>query len=72
MEVLAVRPDIADAPDAVDLGAAERARCGGPDGHVAGEVRYRDVHFSYDGVHEVLRGLDLAIPAGATVALVGP
>ena len=51
MEVLAVRPDIADAPDAVDLGAAERARCGGPDGHVAGEVRYRDVHFSYDGVH---------------------
>ncbi len=71
MEVLAVRPDIADAPDAVDLGAAERARCGGPDGHVAGEVRYRDVHFSYDGV-QVLRGLDLAIPAGATVALVGP
>ena len=67
-----MRPDIADAPDAVDLGAAERARCGGPDGHVAGEVRYRDVHFSYDGVHEVLRGLDLAIPAGATVALVGP
>ena len=39
---------------------------------MAGEVRYRDVHFSYDGVHEVLRGLDLAIPAGATVALVGP
>ena len=72
MEVLAVRPDIADAPNAVDLNAAERARCGGPDGHVAGEVRYRDVHFSYDGVHEVLRGLDLAIPAGATVALVGP
>ena len=30
------------------------------------------MHFSYDGVHEVLRGLDLAIPAGATVALVGP
>ena len=72
MEVLAVRPDIADAPNAVDFNAAERARCGGPDGHVAGEVRYRDVHFSYDGQHEVLRGLDLSIPAGTTVALVGP
>uniref|UniRef100_UPI0022E88F2D ABC transporter ATP-binding protein n=1 Tax=Eggerthella sinensis TaxID=242230 RepID=UPI0022E88F2D len=36
------------------------------------EVRYRDVHFSYDGQHEVLRGLDLSIPAGTTVALVGP
>ena len=92
MEVLAVRPDIADAPDAVDLNAAERARrreerhAGAADGaavvfsgasadaegFVAGAVRYRDVHFSYDGEHEVLRGLDLAIPAGTNVALVGP
>ncbi len=82
MEVLAVRPDIADAPDALDLHAAERAqqktkaqagKLGGEaDGAVKGAVRYRDVHFSYDGEHEVLRGLDLAIPAGATVALVGP
>ena len=37
-----------------------------------GHVRYRDVHFSYDGEHEVLCGLDLDVPAGATVALVGP
>ena len=33
---------------------------------------YHDVRFSYDGEHEVLRGLDLDIPAGSTVALVGP
>ena len=87
MEVLAVRPDIADAPDAVDLNAAERARrrstgetgaAGLPmsaddgDGAVAGAVRYCDVRFSYDGVHEVLRGFDLAVPAGTTIALVGP
>ena len=39
---------------------------------MAGEVRYRGVRFGYDGEHEVLRGLDLAIPAGTTVALVGP
>ena len=59
-EVLAERPDIADAPGAAPLAA-------GP-----GEVRYRGVRFSYDGEHEVLHGLDLRIPAGKTVALVGP
>lgn len=41
-------------------------------GELAGAVRYRNVHFSYDGKHEVLRGLDLTVPAGKTVALVGP
>ena len=38
----------------------------------AGEVRYRDVRFSYDGVVDVICGLNLSIPAGRTVALVGP
>ena len=83
MEVLAVRPDVQDAPGAVPLAAAEAARRGSGDGEagtaaegaagaVKGAVRYRGVHFSYDGQHEVLRGLDLDIPAGTTVALVGP
>jgi subfamily B ATP-binding cassette protein MsbA len=34
-------------------------------------IRFRDVVFNY-GREEVLRGLDLEIPAGQTVALVGP
>ncbi|MFI5317553.1 MAG: ABC transporter ATP-binding protein [Myxococcota bacterium] len=34
-------------------------------------IRFRDVVFHY-GREEVLRGLDLEIPAGKTVALVGP
>jgi len=34
-------------------------------------IRFRDVTFHY-GREEVLRGLDLEIPAGQTVALVGP
>jgi subfamily B ATP-binding cassette protein MsbA len=34
-------------------------------------IRFRDVTFNY-GREEVLRGLDLEIPAGQTVALVGP
>ena len=71
MEVLAVRPDVRNRPGALPLAAAEVER-GQADGRVRGEVRYRDVRFSYDGEHEVLRGLDLAIPAGMTVALVGP
>ena len=71
MEVLAVRPDVRNRPGALPLAAAEAER-GRADGFVAGEVRSRGVRFGYDGEHEVLRGLDLAIPAGTTVALVGP
>ena len=71
MEVLAVRPDVRNRPGALPLAAAEAER-GRADGFVAGEVRYRGVRFGYDGEHEVLRGLDLAIPAETTVALVGP
>ena len=43
--------------------------CGG---EVRGAVDYRDVTFSYDGTHPVLDGLTLSIPAGTSVALVGP
>ena len=38
---------------------------------VARSIRFRDVVFHY-GREEVLRGFDLEIPAGKTVALVGP
>ena len=69
-EVLALRPDIEDAPGAIDLAEAVRARSGGA--AAPSSVRYRGVRFSYDGEREVLRGLDLDVPAGATVALVGP
>ena len=36
-----------------------------------GEIRYEGVSFSYDGEVDVVRNVDLHIPAGATVALVG-
>lgn len=60
IEVMEEVPDVRDAPGAHPL---EK----GP-----GAIRYRDVRFSYDGEEEVLRGLDLEVPAGKTVALVGP
>lgn len=72
MEVLRVRPDIEDAPGARDLDEIEREQRCDTAGQVTGEIRYDDVHFSYDGEQEVLRGLDLHVPAGSTVALVGP
>ena len=39
---------------------------------VRGEIRYDNVRFSYDEDEVVLDGLDLVVPAGETVALVGP
>ena len=59
-EILETQPDVQDAPDARPLRVC------------AGHVSYRDVRFSYDGEHDVIRGLDLDIRPGETIALVGP
>jgi ABC-type multidrug transport system fused ATPase/permease subunit len=37
-----------------------------------GRVELRDVYFEYDGTEPILRGVDLDVEAGRTVALVGP
>ncbi|MHA7176541.1 ABC transporter ATP-binding protein [Arthrobacter sp. Sr24] len=39
---------------------------------VRGEVRFENIHFAYDGGTDVLRGIDLTLPAGTTTAVVGP
>jgi ATP-binding cassette subfamily B protein len=39
---------------------------------LAGDVRVRGLDFAYPGGPPVLRGIDLSIPAGATLAIVGP
>ena len=51
---------VPDRPDGVDLG---RAR---------GDVDFEDVSFSYDGLRPALQHFSLSVPAGTTVALVGP
>jgi ATP-binding cassette, subfamily B, bacterial len=57
--VLAERPGIADPPGPVALGS------------VRGVVAFDDVRFSYPSGRPVLPGLNLTVPAGQTVALVG-
>ena len=42
-----------------------------PVARLQGEVEFRSLTFAYDGV-PVLRDIDLKVPAGATVAVVGP
>jgi ABC-type multidrug transport system fused ATPase/permease subunit len=61
-ELLDEQPEIVDRPDAVSL---ERIR---------GELRFDDVSFRYGASEDsawALRDIDLVIPAGQTVALVG-
>jgi len=59
MDVLDEEPQIVDAPAAEAL----------PE--VQGHVRFEGVRFSYGTGPEVLHGLDLEVPSGTTVALVG-
>jgi ATP-binding cassette subfamily B protein len=59
MEVLEEDPQVTDEPSASELG------------HIRGHVRFDGVHFSYGTGPEVLHGIDLDVPPGTTVALVG-
>jgi ATP-binding cassette subfamily B protein len=59
MNVMDEEPEVRDKPDAKELGRIE------------GHVRWEDVRFGYGTGPEVLHGIDLDVPAGTTVALVG-
>ena len=59
-ELLQTEPDVQDAPDATPLP------------RVDGRVRFADVTFAYEEGHPVLRGLNVEVEPGETVALVGP
>ena len=60
LEVMNTEPAVTDAPDAKELR------------NVRGEVEYRDVCFSYGNGAEVLDHVSLRVPAGGSLALVGP
>ncbi|WP_037082915.1 ABC transporter ATP-binding protein [Neorhizobium vignae] len=59
-ELIDTEPDIADAPDAVDVD------------HLKGEIAYENVSFGYSPEKPVLENVNLAIRAGETIAFVGP
>ncbi|HEY4348177.1 MAG TPA: ABC transporter ATP-binding protein [Gaiellaceae bacterium] len=59
MKVLEEEPQVTDAEDSIELP------------RLKGHVRFDDVHFTYGTGPEVIHGIDLDIPAGTTVALVG-
>jgi ATP-binding cassette subfamily B protein len=58
-ELLDEEPEIQDAPDAIELP------------RVRGDIKFEDVCFSYGGEGLAICNLDLEIPPGQTVALVG-
>jgi len=58
-DVLDEEPDVLDLPDARELAT------------IQGDVRFDNITFGYGDGPTVLHGLDLAVPAGTTVALVG-
>ena len=60
VELMRTEPTIQDAPDAVELT------------DVRGAVDVEHVSFAYAGETEVLHDVSLSVPAGETVALVGP
>ena len=60
MEILNERPTVGEAAHAVPLGP------------VAGRVEFRDVTFSYEPGHPVVRDVSLTAEPGQVVALVGP
>ncbi|SRR5579871_2253776 len=57
-EILEEQPDIRDEPSARDL-------------PVLGEIEFSDLSFAYDG-KPVLQGINLKIPCGTSMAIVGP
>jgi ATP-binding cassette subfamily B protein len=61
-EILVARPEITDAAMAPDLKTATS---------IGGAIEFRDLTFSYNGV-PVLRNINLTIPAGSSLAIVGP
>jgi len=60
LDLLASRPDVADNPDAR------------PVKNLRGAIRFRGVGFGYSADQPILNNIDLDLPAGETVAFVGP
>jgi len=59
-DLLALKPEVEDAPDAVDLT------------NVSGDIQFDGVDFFYEADRQILHNLSFDIKAGETLAIVGP
>lgn len=59
-DLLAVKPEVSDAPNAVPLAIEQ------------GAIVFDNVKFAYDPARPILKGISFTVPAGKTVAVVGP
>jgi ATP-binding cassette, subfamily B, multidrug efflux pump len=66
-EILVAQPEITDSGVAPDLALASSAQAGA----LRGEIEFRHLDFSYNGV-PVLKDINLKVPAGTSLAIVGP
>jgi ATP-binding cassette subfamily B protein len=64
-KLMAANEEVADRPDAVAL--PSHLADGAP-----GEVAFHDVRFGYRDDHPILKGISFTIPAGRSLAIVGP
>jgi ATP-binding cassette, subfamily B, multidrug efflux pump len=64
-EILTEQPEIKDTAKAEQLNAAGEVPA------IRGEIEFRNLNFSYNGT-PVLRDINLHIPAGSSLAIVGP
>ena len=79
-EILSQQPEIADEIGSSDhraIGSSENQVSRSPDGPItrspdfSGEVEFCNLNFAYNGV-SVLKDINLRIPAGSSLAIVGP
>jgi len=61
-EILVEQPEIGD---------SEAVACGKKDLNIRGEIEFRNLSFAYNGT-PVLKNIDLRIPEGSSLAIVGP
>jgi len=64
-EILVEKPEIEDSPEIKAAGEGVRST------QIRGEIEFRGLNFAYNGV-PVLHDINLRIPAGSSLAIVGP
>jgi ATP-binding cassette subfamily B protein len=53
-------------PEVLDKKGASALKVGDAD------LRFEDIHFAYDPERQILKGIDITVPGGKTLAIVGP